>query len=41
MHVEKGVIYMISKNAQGSANIVAMMIINICPEGAIDVIDVR
>ena len=41
MLVEKGAIYMIFKNAQGSANIVDMMIINLCPEGAIDVIDVR
>ena len=41
MHVEKGVIYMISKNAQGSANIVAMMIINLCREDVIDAIDVR
>ena len=41
MNVKKGVIYMISKNVQGSDNIVAMMIINLCGEGAIDVIDMR
>ena len=41
MYINKRAIYMICKNAEGSATIVAMTIVNLCIGGAIDVIDVR